>query len=314
MMFLAICIGLMTLFLSLAFFANPGKTVAEKRLRRFATNEQNATAGAGEEVTLLDDEGSARAILGRLLSRFAVVTGSNETSGESRVYGTVRQRLVEAGFRRPSALAVYMGSRVVLGAALALLVILGSWSMGRTPPILIIGITSAVGYVLPGVIVDRLRAKRQAAIQRGLADSIDMMVVCVEAGLGLAATMSRVAKEFQDNEPIISGEFKVTVAETQAGRSLMDALRGMAKRTGNQDLNSLVALLVQTERFGTPLVDTLRTQADSMRFERMQRAEESAQKAPVKMMLPAGLIFLAVVLILAGPAVIKIGSMLKGTG
>ncbi|MBW2232217.1 MAG: type II secretion system F family protein [Deltaproteobacteria bacterium] len=313
MMFLAICIGLMTLFLSLAFFANPGKTVAEKRLRRFATNEQNATAGAGEEVTLLDDEGSARAILGRLLSRFAV-TGGSETSGESRVYGTVRQRLVEAGFRRPSALAVYMGSRVVLGAALALLVILGSWSMGRTPPILIIGITSAVGYVLPGVIVDRLRAKRQASIQRGLADSIDMMVVCVEAGLGLAATMSRVAKEFQDNEPIISGEFMVTVAETQAGRSLMDALRSMAKRTGNQDLNALVALLVQTERFGTPLVDTLRTQADSMRFERMQRAEESAQKAPVKMMLPAALIFLAVVLILAGPAAIKISSVLQGPG
>jgi tight adherence protein C len=310
MMFLALAVGLATLFLSLAFFVKPAQTTAEKRLQRLGTNEDTPTSG-GDQVTLLEDEGTPREILSRLLTRFAGAA-SKESGGENRIYGSVRQRLIEAGFRRPSALAMYMGSRVVTGSVLAAVVILGSWSIGRTPPLLIIGMAAAVGYILPGVLVDRLRANRQAAIQRGLADSIDMMVVCVEAGLGLAATMSRVAKEFEDNEPIIAGEFKVTVAETQAGRSLMDALRGMAKRTGNDDLNALVALLVQTERFGTPLVDTLRTQADSMRYERMQRAEEAAQKAPVKMMLPAGLIFLAVVLILAGPAAIKIAGTLPG--
>jgi len=309
MMFLAICVGLMMLSLSLAFFMSSGSSTAEKRLQRLGADEQSPPVG--EEVTLLEDETTARAALTRFLARFAGAREA-ETAGEGRVYGSVRLRLIEAGFRRQSALAVYMGSRVALGSVLAAIVILVSWSMGRTPPLLIIGMAAAIGYILPGVIVDRLRSSRQAAIQRGLADAIDMMVVCVEAGLGLAATMTRVAKEFEDNEPIIAEEFKVTVAETQAGRSLMDALRGMAKRTGNNDLNALVALLVQTERFGTPLVDTLRTQADSMRYERMQRAEEAAQKAPVKMMLPAGLIFLAVVLILAGPAAINIAGTLPG--
>jgi tight adherence protein C len=308
MMIIAVSVGLMTLFLALAFFTKPAAGPAEQRLQRLASTPAEPAA-SGDSGTLLDDDHSTRAFISRLVARFA---GSGAREGDDRIYASVRQRLIEAGFRRPSALAVYMGSRVVLGSVLATVTILTSWTLGRTPPLLVLGMTAAIGYILPGVIVDRMRSTRQSAIQRGLADSIDMMVVCVEAGLGLQATMSRVARELHDSEPIIAEEFRSTVAETKAGRGLMTALRSMAKRTGNQDLNALVALLVQTERFGTPLIQTLRTQAESMRYERMQRAEETAQKAPVKMMIPAALIFLAVILILAGPAAINIGRTLPG--
>jgi tight adherence protein C len=201
-----------------------------------------------------------------------------------------------------------MGSRMILGAVMATLAVLTSWALGAAPPLLLVGMAAAVGYILPGVVVDRLGTARRAAIQRGLANAIDLMAVCVEAGLGLSATIARVSKEFEESDPIIAEELRLTMAETRAGRDLMAALRAMAKRTGNQDLNTLIALLVQTERFGTPLSQTLQTQAKSMRFARMQRAEEVAQKAPVKMMFPAGLIFFAILLILAGPA----GILLSG--
>jgi tight adherence protein C len=134
------------------------------------------------------------------------------------------------------------------------------------------------------------------------------MVVCVEAGLGLGATFKRVAVEFKNTSPIIAREFESTILETQAGRGLMDALRGLADRTGVQELRLLISLVIQTDRFGTPMVETLRAQGDAIRLERMQRAEEMAQKAPVKMTFPAGLIFLAVLMILGGPAMI----MLRG--
>lgn len=310
MLILALCIGLMTLFLALAVFGTASPGAAEQRLQRISTGgDGDEEARPSDPITVIEDDGSMRARVARILSLFA---GSGARGEDDEVYGSVRQRLVEAGFRRSSALAVYMGSRVVLGATLSALSILASWSMGRTPPLPVIGMAAAIGYIAPGLIVDRLRSTRQAGIQRGLADAIDMMVVCVEAGLGLGPTLTRVAKEFGDSEPIIAEEFRVTVAETQAGRGLMNALRSMAKRTGNQDLNTLVALLIQTERFGTPLAQTLRSQADAMRYQRMQYAEEQAQKAPVKMMFPAGLIFLAVLLILAGPAAISIMRTLKG--
>jgi tight adherence protein C len=301
MLILALCVGLMALFLALALFGSQAPGPAEQRLQRIGSGEVDTKPS--EPITVVEDDDSMRSRVARVLSLFA---GSGARGEDDKVYGSVRQRLVEAGFRRSSALGVYMGSRVVLGASLSALSILASWSIGKTPPFLIIGMAAAVGYIAPGIIVDRLRAIRQSAIQRGLADAIDMMVVCVEAGLGLGPTLSRVAKEFGDAEPIIADEFRITVAETQAGRGLMNSLRSMAKRTGNQELNTLVALLIQTERFGTPLSQTLRSQADAMRFQRMQYAEEQAQKAPVKMMFPAGLIFLAVLLILGGPAAISI--------
>jgi tight adherence protein C len=302
MWILGLAAALSFLFFGIAVLGPLTLGRAEKRLK--SLGEKPLEASSTGAVRELDDRKS----LADRLSKILGPLGSFAERKEGRVYESVRRRLVEAGFRQPTALSIYMGSRVVASGGLAVLVIILSWSLARIPPIPLIGIAAAVGYVLPGIIVDRLRSRRQAQIQRGLPDAIDLMVVCVEAGLGLGATFKRVAVEFKYTSPIIAREFESTIVETQAGRGLMDALRGLADRTGVQELRLLISLVIQTDRFGTPMVETLRAQGDAIRHARMQRAEEMAQKAPVKMTFPAGLIFLAVLMILGGPAMI----MLRG--
>lgn len=290
------------LFFGIAVLGPLTRGRAEKRLK--SLGEQPPGGGSTGAIPELSDRKS----LAERLTKLMGPLGTLGERKEGKVYESVRRRLIEAGFRQPTALSIYMASRLFASGGLAVLVIIVSWSVARIPPVALIGIAAAIGYVLPGLVVDRLRTRRQAQIQRGLPDAIDLMVVCVEAGLGLGATFKRVAVEFKATSPIIAREFESTISETQAGRGLMDALRGLADRTGVQELRLLISLVIQTDRFGTPMVETLRAQGDAIRFERMQRAEEMAQKAPVKMTFPAGLIFLAVLMILGGPAMI----MLRG--
>jgi tight adherence protein C len=240
--------------------------------------------------------------LGTVVASFA----GSESRERGKVYDSVRERLAEAGFRGNGALRVYLGSRIALSLGLAGLLILaaGAWRLPQQP--LLIGATAMVGFLIPGIIVDRMRSARQAAIRRGLADAIDLMVVCVEAGLVLGATLARVADEFKSSNPIIATEFRAAVLEMEAGRSLTGALRSLGHRAGTQELNVLISLMLQTDRFGTPMVETLRSQAAAMRYERMQGAEAQAQKAPVRMMLPAAMIFLAVLMLIGGPAAIML--------
>jgi len=294
------------LFFGIAVFGPLRLGAAQKRLR--SLGEKSAEASSTGAIREVDDRKSLAERLSQLVRPLGILAERREGT----VYESVRRRLIEAGFRQPAALSVYMGSRVATSGGLAVLVILLSWSLGRIPSVALIGIAAAVGYVLPGVVVDRLRSRRQAEIQRSLPDAIDLMVVCVEAGLGLAATFKRVAIEFKNSSPVIAREFHSTILETQAGRGLMDALRGLAERTGVQELRLLISLVIQTDRFGTPMVETLRAQGDAIRFERMQRAEQVAQKAPVKMTFPAGLIFLAVLMILGGPAMIMLQGVFPG--
>ena len=131
------------------------------------------------------------------------------------------------------------------------------------------------------------------------------MVVCVEAGLGINASLKRVAEDFRTTHPILSSEFELANFETRAGKSTTDALRALAVRTGVAEVSSLVAMLIQTERFGTGLADTLRIHADGMRLRRLQRAEEQANKAPLKMLFPTVFIFVAMIIIIVGPGFLR---------
>jgi len=128
-----------------------------------------------------------------------------------------------------------------------------------------------------------------------------LMVVCVEAGFGINQSLAQVAEEFQSRCPVVSEEFALVVQETRAGKSTTVALRCLADRTGVSDISSLVALLVQTERFGTSLANALRVHADAMRIVRMQYAEERAQKATLKLILPSTMIFAALLMIFLAP-------------
>ncbi|HEY5658580.1 MAG TPA: type II secretion system F family protein [Myxococcota bacterium] len=242
------------------------------------------------------------------LTRLLVPLAQFAVRGEDLRHAPVRRRLVEAGYRRPSAVIVYAGSRVALALLLPIVALLLSpmWSLTEFQLFSVLAVAVVLGLVGPSQYIDRQRAARQRRIILGLPDALDLMVVCVEAGLGINASLSRIAREFSRSNPILSAEFQLVILETRAGKSSTEALRALAIRTGVSEIGSLVAMLVQTERFGTNLADTLRVHADSLRVQRMQRAEEQAGKAPLKMMFPTLLIFAATLLVTLGPGLMRL--------
>jgi tight adherence protein C len=230
-----------------------------------------------------------------------------QRSADSGEAGPLRQRLIHAGYRGQAAPAIFYGLRVVLGLALpSLLISLPiAWKLEHLHLVMLLCLSAGMGFVAPSLFLDSRRSRRQGEIRRKLPDALDLMVVCVEAGYAINASLARVAEEFAVKSPVLSTEFGLVTAETRTGKSLTDALRGLSERTGVEDVSSLVALLVQTERFGTSVAGALRVHADAMRIRRMQRAEERAQKAPLKLIFPATLIFAALMLIFMAPSVYR---------
>jgi len=163
------------------------------------------------------------------------------------------------------------------------------------------------GVFIPSFTLSRFVANRKDRIRRALPDALDLMVVCVEAGLGLNAALQRVGREMELVEKDLSVELAITNREIRAGKPRDEALRNLGDRTGVDDVKSLVAMLVQTDRFGTSIAESLRVFADSMRTKRRQRAEEKVAKAAIKLIFPLLLfIFPALLIVLMGPALIKL--------
>jgi tight adherence protein C len=241
--------------------------------------------------------------LARLLSGLARTT-SNKGAETDRT----RMRLVQAGHRQPSALTSYQGSRILCALAFPI-VLIAIWPLLGIDEMRLAVLaccSSAVGLVLPSMIIDYQGTKRRGAIIRGLPDALDLMVVCVEAGLGIGASLTRIAKEFRRSNPILSAEFELVTLESRAGKTNAAALRSLADRTGAAEVSSLVAMLVQTERFGTSLADTLRVHSDDLRVQRLQRAEELAAKIPLKMLFPTVIIFVASMIVTIGPGMLQL--------
>ena len=226
--------------------------------------------------------------------------GERQETGD---IGPIRARFVQAGFKNPAAPAVYYGIRLSLVVGLPLLAGLFPpvWGMLGAQQLLLLFVLAGVGYVAPKVYVDRRLKTRKLAITRALPDALDLMVVCVEAGLGINQALARVAMEFESKSPTLAGEFSLVGHEARAGKTTTEALRALADRTGVSDVSSLVALLVQTERFGTSVANALRVHADAMRVRRMHQAEERAQQATLKLILPSTMIFGALLLIFLAP-------------
>ncbi len=221
----------------------------------------------------------------------------------------LRQRMIRAGYPNAAAVPMFMGARLALPAGLfigagALLPALG-YSAATT---LIMAIYFGVmGYVLPGLVVSRQIKKRQKEMQKALPDALDMLVVSVEAGLGLNAALVRVSEEMDRMSPVLSEQLGLVNLEIRAGTSREDALRNLAERTGLQDISSLVGMLIQTDRFGTSVAQALRVHADTMRTKRRQRAEEAAAKTTIKLVFPLVFcIFPAMFVVILGPALIQI--------
>lgn len=226
-------------------------------------------------------------------------------------------KLSNAGFRQESVVMVFLSCKIIAGVALGLLGLLFAVNAGK-PPMTTFGLTAffaGIGFIGPELWLYVSRGQRMEAIRNGLPDSLDLMVVSVEAGLGLDAALMRVGDEMRNVHPELSEELQIATIETQMGIHRGQALEKMATRTGVEEMKSLVAVVVQAEKLGTSIAKALRTQADSLRTKRRQRAEERAQKTAVKLMLPLILfIFPAILIVLGVPAGIKLTQTLSGNG
>lgn len=221
----------------------------------------------------------------------------------------MRRRLIRAGIRNDNALKILYGAKAALGIALPL--VAASTLIGSdTDPGNKIGLILAavgVGFFGPNEYVKKLAAKRQHEIARGLPNALDLLVVSVESGLGLDQAILQVSKELEHAHPEISEEFGFVNLELKAGKRRVEALRNLADRTGVDDLKKLVAVLIQADRFGTGIAQSLRSHADFMRIQARQVAEEKAAKLGVKLIFPIFFCILpSLFVVTVGPVAMKI--------
>ena len=216
-----------------------------------------------------------------------------------------RLRLVQAGFRGRDDVILFYGSQAAL--VIALLVASAVTGHLHRNPFLCVTVALLLGAALPdGWLSWRIR-KRKDRLQVALPDTLDLLVVCVEAGLGLDQSLMRIGQESRQTHPDLSDELRRYHLEVGAGQTRKQALRNLAERSGLSDLKSLVAVLIQTDRFGTSIAQSLRVFSDTLRTKRMQRAEERAAKMAIKMIPPMVLfVFPSIFVVVAGPAVIQI--------
>jgi tight adherence protein C len=245
--------------------------------------------------------------------KFLALSGMLKRLGEkapksAKEMGSLRLRLVQAGFRRDEALTTFFGIRILF--ALALFVLFSTSIVMRPNLTLALG-GLGIGYILPGMVLARLAKRRAHRIRLSLADMLDLLVVSVEAGLGLDAALTRVGQELAFAYPELADELRLINLELRAGKPRGEALRNLADRTGVDDLSSLVTMLIQTDKFGTSVAQSLRVYSETLRTKRRQRAEEAAAKTGVKMVFPlVTCIFPAIWVVTIGPAAIRFVTVL----
>jgi len=223
----------------------------------------------------------------------------------------LRLRFMQAGLREASWPAVYFACKTVLAVLLpglfALYQGLSAAQITVTANVLILLVLASIGYYLPNVLLVNAIGRRQQELQDTMPDALDLMMVCVEAGLGLDAAMNRAASEIGLRSETLSDELNLVALELRMGVRRENALRNLALRTGVEEISSFVAMLVQADRFGTNVADALRIQAETMRTHRRLRAEERAAKIPLKLLFPLiFFIFPSLMLVLMGPAMISV--------
>lgn len=233
------------------------------------------------------------------------------SGGESDTPSALRLRFGHAGWRSPVALQIYFTSKTLLTLLLPAL----AWAVldtqaWPTNPMLRLALlvaAAALGYYLPDAVL-RLRVqRRQRALLHAFPDALDLLRVCVQAGLGLDAAIERVGREMRQARPELSEEFALTGLALRAGASRADALRNLSQRVGIKDIDALVSMLIQSDRFGTSVSESLAVHADALRTQRRLRAEEAAAKLPVKLLIPLIFcVFPSLLTVLLGPVVVTL--------
>lgn len=276
------------------------QSAATERLKQLGARNQTATVSSG----LIEDEGRGAELAQRLASPLSRLMPPSAAEAKK-----LQKQLMQAGFRSPSAAPIYRAVQLTTMALFPAVVALTCALLGKPLSGALLWIMSGfvVGFFLPRYALRRMIRSRQQLVRWGLADALDLMVISIEAGLGLNAAMMKVSSELKDVHPDISEEFELANLEIRVGRERDEALRNLAERTGVDDLHSLVAMLIQTDRFGTSIAKAIRAFSDSLRTKRRQRAEQAAQKAAVKLLFPlACFLFPTLFIAILGPAALQL--------
>lgn len=286
--------------LGVSFLVLAAMDPARRRLSRLALGSNAGGKLAARLLKLLEP-----------LNRFLLPVKGSER-------GKMEQRLMFAGLRSPNALPLFYAMKT--GLALVFLLGIVTWSawlpqLSVRKLVFFAMLAAFVGLMLPNYVLDHMVGRRQKRLRDGFPDALDMLVVCVEAGLGLTAAIQRVAEELRFSHPELGVEFAQVTAEMRAGVERETALKGLALRTGLEDIRGLVSLLVQTLKFGTSIGETLRVYAEEFRDKRMQRAEELGAKIGTKLIFPLVFcLFPSFFVVAIGPAVIRIMGVFRFLG
>jgi tight adherence protein C len=300
--FVCISLGMLGLY----WLLYKPQSAATERLRRMRGVQETATTV--QSVTMSDDSAAAE-----IAQRLAQPLNKLLPASASEAH-KLQKKLMHAGYRSTEAPIIYRGIQLVSMAGFPLLVAGVCALTGRAigNALIYIIIAFVVGFMLPRFSLNQIIKKRQRLIRWGLADALDLMVVSVEAGLGLNAAMMKVSSELKEVHSAVAIEFELANLEIRVGRDRDEALRNLAERTGVDDLRSLVAMLIQTDKFGTSIAKGLRVFSDSLRTKRRQRAEQEAQKAAVKLLFPlACFLFPTLFIAILGPAALNLADVLK---
>lgn len=299
-----VLVGLFALVAAGAFFVYSAVSTRQLSRRRLAE----------------DGSGGSHAFVGASLrtqetqSAWLKLVNSIEKAGLSLVDtrgDALRQKLVAAGYKAPYAPRMYTLIRLLLVIGLPVTIVGAMWMAGSVPSIFKLYVTVVIsalaGLYLPSVFIAAKADRRQREIINGFPDALDLMLVCVEAGLGMDAAFARVGMEMTDSHPRLAEQFGAVVLELRAGRSHEDALRRMADRAGVDEIRAFATLLIQSSKLGSSIAQTLRVYAAEMRERRRMRAEEKAHRLPVLLSVPlVGCMLPVMIGVLMLPAVIRV--------
>lgn len=294
--FICITLGMVGVYW---LFMRP-QSASTERLKRLA-----GMSGGGASVSVsLDEEHAGEKFADRIATPLNRLVPASAAEVQK-----LQKKLMQAGFRSNHAPIIYRTIQLLTMATLPTLIALTCAILARPLTSALFWILAAfiVGFFAPRYVLGRLIRSRQLRVRWGLADALDLMVISIEAGLGLNAAMVKVSTELRQVHPDISEEFELANLEIRVGRERDEALRNLAERTGVDDLRSLVAMLIQTDRFGTSIAKAIRVFSDSLRTKRRQRAEQAAQKAAVKLLFPlACFLFPTLFIAILGPALLQL--------
>ena len=276
------------------------QSAATERLRKLGGQMTTTSASS---VSLSDDRPGAD-LAARIASPISKLLPPSAVEAKK-----LQKKLMHAGFRAPGSPIVYRALQLISLAGFPAIVTFFCAAVGKPLTSALMWILGAfvLGFMLPRYALNRMIRTRQMRLRWGLADALDLMVISVEAGLGLNAAILKVSTELKDVHIDIAEEFELANLEIRVGRERDEALKNLAERTGVEDLHSLVATLIQTDKFGTSIARALRVFSDSLRTKRRQRAEQEAQKAAVKLLIPLALfLFPTLFIAILGPAALNL--------